>query len=115
MARPLVLEKQRAFVLPVVSIILTAASVPIGGFLSFWAYSLPAPLLLPAPYTGWTVFIAAAILWCLGLVSAVASIVRKRSSISGLALLLALLAPILIIAVAAAVLLIGLNDHAFSF
>lgn len=101
--------------LPVISIIFTAISIPAGGILSFWTYSLPDRLLLPAPYTGWTVFIVATILWCIGLICAIIAINRKRSAIGKLALVLSLSAPILVVTLAAAIFMIGLNDHPFTF
>lgn len=102
-------------VLPVISIILTAISIPVAGILSFWTYSLPAILLLPAPCTGWTVFIAATTLWCIGLLCAAYAAIRRRSTLSKLALWLNLSAPVLVIALATAILMIGLNDHPFTF
>jgi hypothetical protein len=101
--------------LPVISIILTAISMPVGGILSFWTYSLPDTLLLPAPYTGWTVFIIATTLWCISLICAIIAVIRKRSAVSKLALFLTLSAPILVIALATAIFMIALNDHAFTF
>jgi hypothetical protein len=102
-------------VLPVISIILTAISIPSAGILSFWTYSLPTVLLLPAPYTGWTVFIAATILWCISLVCATSAGIRRKAALSKLALWLNLSAPILVIALATAVFMIGLNDHPPAF
>lgn|SRR5258708_4922529 len=101
--------------LPVISIILTAISIPVGGILSFWAYSLPNTLLLPAPYTGWSVFIAATTLWCISLVCAITAGIRGRSTLSKLALWLNLSAPILVIALATVIFMIGLNNHPFTF
>lgn len=101
--------------LPVISIILAAISIPVGGILSFWAYRLPDALLLPAPYTGWTVFILATTLWCISLVCAIIAVVGKRSAVSQLALFLALSTPVLVIALATAIFMIGLNDHPFTF
>jgi hypothetical protein len=108
-------EEQGSPLLAVISIILTAASVPIGGILSFWTYSLPDKLLLPAPYTGWTVFIIATILWCIGLICAIGAVIGKPSAISKLALLLALSAPVLVIALATAIFMIALHNHPFTF
>lgn len=102
-------------VLPVISIILTAISIPVAGILSFWTYNLPTVLLLPAPYTGWTVFIAATTLWCISLVCATTAGIRGRSTLSKLALWLNLSAPILVIALATAIFMIGLYDHPFTF
>jgi hypothetical protein len=101
--------------LPIISIILTASSIPIGGILSFWTYSLPVKLLLPAPYTGWTVFIIAAILWCIGLICAISAVISKPSAMSKLALLVALSAPILVIALATAIFMMALHNHPFTF
>jgi hypothetical protein len=101
--------------LQIISIILTAISILAGGIFSFSAYSLPESLLLPAPYRGWTVFITAAGLWCVGLVCAIIAHTRRRSAVSRLALALAVLAPVLVISLATAVFLIALNDHPFVF
>lgn len=108
-------EEPGTQLLPVVSIVLSAVSVLGGGVASFWAYSMPRALLLPAPYTGWTVFMAAATLWFAGLLCGVAAVSRKRSAASWTALLLTLAAPVLVVALAILTLLIGLNGHAFVF
>lgn len=98
-----------------ISIILTAASIPVGGILSFWTYSLPVKLLLPAPYTGWTVFVIGTILWFTGLICAISAVIRKPSAISKVALLLSLSAPVLVMALATAILMIALHSHPFTF
>lgn len=101
--------------LAILSIILTVISIPAGGIFSFWAYRVPAALLLPAPYPGWTVLIAATALWCAGLVCAIAAVARKRSAVSRLAMFLALSAPLLVVASAAAIFLAALHGHPFTF
>lgn len=101
--------------LPIISIILTVISIATGGILSFWTYSLPGALLLPAPYTGWTVFIMATILWCVSLMCAISAVIGKRSIISMSAFISALSAPIFVLALATVVFLIGLSNHPFTF
>src|SRR5260370_23792194 len=108
-------EAARPQLLAVISIVLSATSIPVGGILTFWTYSLPDTLLLPAPYTGWTVFIIAVILWCISLICAIIAVIKKRSAITKLALFLTLSAPILVIALATAIFMVALNDHAFTF
>ena len=107
----IVKSKGRAMLLPVISIAFTAISIATGGILSFWAYSLPRALLLPPPYTGWTVFIIAVILWCVSLICAISALVGKRSVTGIYAFIFSLSAPILVFALATAIFLIGLNSH----
>lgn len=108
-------EEQGSRLLPAISIVLTAISIIVGGVLSFWTYSLPGTLLLAAPYTGWTLFIVAAMVWFTSLVCAISAISRKRSGRSKLALVISLSAPVFVVGLATAYLLIGLNDHPFVF
>lgn len=99
--------------LPVISIILTATSITADGILSFWTYRLPEALLLPAPYTSWTVFITATVLWCVSLACAIAAIASERSPISKGAFIFALSAPLCVLALAIAIFLLGLRHHPF--
>lgn len=115
MAQQPIREASSPELLPVISIILTAISVPVGGIVSFWTHSFPDKLLLPAPYTGWTVFIIGATLWCVSLICAIVAITRRRSTVSKVSLFLALSAPILVLALATAIFMTALNGHAFTF
>jgi hypothetical protein len=101
---------QMSRLLSVVSITLAAISLPMGGILSFWAYSLPNALLLPAPYTGWTVFIVAATLWCISLVCAISAVSKKRSAVGVTALVLVLVTPLFVIAIATVYFMLSLNS-----